>query len=850
MPLADADLPTNEDARLAALRSFAIVDTPPEPTYDDLALLAARACMTPFALVSFVDRDYEWFKARFGVEVARAPRGAFCSHAILEPERVFVVEDARGDRRFVSNPFVVGPPRVRFYAGAPIVTPHGEALGTVCVLDVVPRSLDASAQASLFALARRAAESLGQRRERLSMTPASRNGVELMKILLEGGDVGLWDLHVPSDTWTINAREQVLLGYPSGPMPAALKDWRTVVDRDDHRKILEAMHAHVAGEAPYFEITHQLRHRDGYWIWVLSRAVVVERDGANRPVRIVGTHLDITASYWDEDEPRRTAERLEFALSSGDLGLWDWQLETGQVVRNKQWARMLGDAPGSVEATGGLWQSHVHPEDLAGSRTEMERHLSGEIPMYQAEVRMRHADGHWVWVLDRAKVVERDDIGRPKRVVGTSLDVTERKNGELALERTRVLLERTGRLAHVGGWELEVATMTVTWSEEAYRIHDLEPGQPVSLDFALSFYSEASRAAIVAAIQTTIDDGTPWDFEHPLVTASGRAIWVRAIGMVESVDGKPVRLFGVVQDVSERKQADLRIREAEERLRGITDKVPAMIAELDIEGRFRFCNETYRTWLGIDPDAVIDRPMSEVVSAEYLDGRLEHVREAASGRQVSFEETLDLATGRRTLHTTYLPHLDGDGTVAGIYALTSDITELKATQQKLDALARIDPLTGLANRRQFEELLDGAMARTRRSGQPMATIYLDVDRFKSINDTYGHAGGDAVLVEFAARLKATMRETDVVARHAGDEFVVVLEGIADEHEALAVAAKIVDAMRAEFRFEDYSLRVTTSVGVALFDGGLQDMASLMSGADRALYEAKSRGRDQVVLATR
>jgi diguanylate cyclase (GGDEF)-like protein/PAS domain S-box-containing protein len=306
--------------------------------------------------------------------------------------------------------------------------------------------------------------------------------------------------------------------------------------------------------------------------------------------------------------------------------------------------------------------------------------------------------------------------------------------------------------------------------------------------------------------------------------------------------------FALTLDIADRKKAERRIDETEGRLHGIADNVPALIAEFDPEGRFRFCNEIYRTWLGVDPQEVLGQRMEDVVSHEYWEGRREQFAAALAGQRMSFEQAVLLPIGRRCLQTTYVPHFDADGDVAGVYALTLDITELKDVQQRLDALARIDALTGLANRRAFEERLVSGMARTRRTGVPLAVLYLDIDHFKNINDSLGHAGGDAVLVEFARRLRRAVRETDVVARYAGDEFVVALEGVADETEALAVASKVLAAVRAEFDVVGRLLSVTTSVGVALFAGGLHDASTLLSRADRALYSAKSGGRDQVAVA--
>ena len=136
--------PPNEDARLAALRSFHILDTPAEKTFDDLVRLASYICQSPVAMVSFVDRDRQWFKAKVGVEIQQTSRDmAFCAHAILCPEDLLIVPDASKDERFFDNPLVTDAPKVRFYAGAPLVTEGGYPLGTLCVVDHMPKELDA-----------------------------------------------------------------------------------------------------------------------------------------------------------------------------------------------------------------------------------------------------------------------------------------------------------------------------------------------------------------------------------------------------------------------------------------------------------------------------------------------------------------------------------------------------------------------------------------------------------------------------------------------------------------------------------------------------------------------------------
>ena len=177
--------------------------------------------------------------------------------------------------------------------------------------------------------------------------------------------------------------------------------------------------------------------------------------------------------------------------------------------------------------------------------------------------------------------------------------------------------------------------------------------------------------------------------------------------------------------------------------------------------------------------------------------------------------------------------------LAGTYA---DINERKIAEGRLRRLAEFDTLTGLPNRALFSDRLQQAMARAAR-GKLMALLFLDIDHFKTINDTLGHAAGDELLKTFAARMQGTVRESDTVARLAGDEFTIILEGVRDVDDAKMLAGKLVVALRQPIELAGRKVEVTASIGVSLNVAGESDDAALLRRADAALYEAKRRGRN-------
>lgn len=282
---------------------------------------------------------------------------------------------------------------------------------------------------------------------------------------------------------------------------------------------------------------------------------------------------------------------------------------------------------------------------------------------------------------------------------------------------------------------------------------------------------------------------------------------------------------------------------SEARLRLITDNVPALISRIGRDRRFRFNNKAYEHWLERPLHEITGERLDRIYTAEQYAQIAPHLDAAFDGQTTTFE----MDTGRRHVRATYVPEIDAEGRVESVFGLVDDITRIKRIEHELRTLAQFDPLTGLPNRRRFEERLQDAIARAERSGQTLALMFLDIDRFKGINDSLGHKAGDQVLQVFAARLSASVRQTDTVARLAGDEFVIVLEGLAGDdavHQAESVARKIIASMEPALEIEGVALSISTSIGIALAAAGADADAgaALLQRADAALYAAKRAGR--------
>lgn len=321
------------------------------------------------------------------------------------------------------------------------------------------------------------------------------------------------------------------------------------------------------------------------------------------------------------------------------------------------------------------------------------------------------------------------------------------------------------------------------------------------------------------------------------------------VDMVPDVapDGSIPGFYMMSMDITERKNAELAQAGSERRLRLVADHLPVLIAAIDRKHRFLFVNAAFQHWLGVDPATLPGRPLRDGVGERSYQALQPWLERALQGEVVTYE-----AVGRRNgepaiYETTLVPEVAPDGSVPAVYALSSDVTRSRANEQELTRLAQRDTLTGLANRRLFDAVLAHAIERARRQRCGIALAFLDVDRFKSINDSRGHAAGDQVLKEFATRLSAAVRASDTVARLAGDEFVIVFEQLIHQEEAHTLANKILAAVRKPMLLESGALDVTTSIGLALHAADGENAESLMARADAVLYEAKRRGRNGYVL---
>ena len=612
--------------------------------------------------------------------------------------------------------------------------------------------------------------------------------------------------------------------------------WQQLTHPDDLEADQHLIDQLLRGDVDHYRIRKRFLRPDGATNWGDLFMSCTRNDD--------GTIVDLIAQVSDINELLVKSAYLEAAAQAGVVGVWDWDVVRNVLTWDPVMLELYGLRIETFRGTYEAWSSALHPDDAATVQADMDAALAGQ-KEYCPRFRILWPDGS-VHVIQARSKVTFSDTGEPIRMIGVNYDVTELVQREQELQQQRDLF-----LGTINSLVDPHLVLDVQWQDEhPFVVSEANPaaarffrrpeplllGLPVEQivhpDLGQQFVSQLK--AVLEKGQPLIADDSPLlsGPENPELSVDLRAVRV----------GDHVSIS--FRDISSRKQAVAKLQESEERFRLLAENVTDVVCILQA-GRFKWIAPGLSRLLGWSPSHWQGRRLEDLCHPD--DVELARTAQADVDRGRRRNDRLRIGDDQNIWHWIELhagPYRRSDGEQVGsVLSLRLVDREVQA-EAELDRRARYDPLTSLLNRNEVFERIEALAHRQRHGDRSMALMFCDIDHFKEINDSHGHAGGDAVLQALAMRLQEQVRAGDLVGRIGGDELLVVLDGVDDLEQALQFAERLHQNVRQPLTLATGVLTPTLSIGVTLV-GADELMDGVVARADAAMYQAKKAGRDRV-----
>ncbi|GAB4036096.1 response regulator [Spirosoma gilvum] len=651
--------PLNEDKRLEALHRYQILDTLPEEAFDRLTELASLICQTPISLVSLIDKDRQWFKAKVGLDMDETSRDvAFCRYAILD-SYLFEVEDARLDDRFKENPLVLENPNIRFYAGYPMTDPDGHALGTLCVLDRTPRKLTDEQQKALKLLGEMAIALIVEHRQKQELIYFENLFTLSNDLIFVAGTDGFLKKINPAFRQVLGWSEDYLLN-------TSLFD---LVHPDDRLAAQREINQLAAGK-PTLNFTYRFRCQDNTYRHLQWVATPESATGY-----LFAIARDVTEEKQKEIRLFQSETKFRSFFENSQGLMCTHALDGTFLSVNTAGANALGYSPDEI--VGRRLQDIVPNDQHEGLEAYLKSiQKAGKV---SGIMHTRHKNGSLhIWLF--TNILENELTGEPY-VIGNAIDITRRHQLEVDLKTTKQKLEQTNEVARIGTWEADMIQKTMHWSAVTKAIHDVPDDYAPLIDTGETFFRGKNYDLIVSAVDRAIDEGAPFDIELQIVTALEREIWVRVVGTPEFENGLCKRVYGAFQDIDDKKKAEQALINEKLRLAAFVEHAPAAVAMFDRNVNYLAVSkrwmEDYRLI-----DSVIGLSHYDVFPGlpDKWKGVFDRCINGSVERQDEYVWRPEGWNHDQYLCWEVRPWYQFDGSIGGVMMYTQDITE--ACQQR------------------------------------------------------------------------------------------------------------------------------------------------------------------------
>lgn len=698
---------------------------------------------------------------------------------------------------------------------------------------------------------------------------AYQSQVERLDMVIRGTNAGIWDWNIQTGKTIFNERWAEIIGYHLDELqPISIETWISNTHPDDLEESNRLIQDHLEGKTEFYECECRMKHRDGHWVWVLDRGKVMERDEEGKPVRMTGTHIDITARKEaeiarkeNEERLRQDDEKLRRILQTSLDGFFIVNDKGAFSEVNRAYSEMIGY---SQEECVGLSLADV---EIVESPEETEKHIQYIIEHGADRFETKHKRKDGVVIdIEVSTTMLVSDAG--VFFATFCRDVTEQRRIEKALFENNQMMESFFNQS-LDGFFFMMSDEPVEWNESVDK--------EVALEYLFSHQRITKiNDAMLIQYRATEDDFIglrPIDFfEHD--QAHGKDVWRTMLDQgalhletderrfdgeqmwiegdyvcLYDVEGRFTGHFGIQRDVTREKEALESLKREEEKFRQLAENIDEVFW-LRTENEMIYINPAYEKIWGRSVAMLYQRPDSfmDAVHPDDIDAVKKEFIQNNPGFNMQYrivrpDETVRWIWARSFAVT------DDDGNVTRTAGIAVDITERKEFEEKLRQISIKDPLTDIYNRRHIFERLEAMISRHERTQEALTLAILDIDFFKNVNDTYGHLAGDAVLKQFASTIRKGIRDYDLLGRYGGEEFIIIFPTT-----DCTCARDIVERLRVTIEespviYEDKEISYTFSGGIAgkgMITDGLT-AEKLMEIADRNLYRAKERGRNRIVL---
>jgi diguanylate cyclase len=496
------------------------------------------------------------------------------------------------------------------------------------------------------------------------------------------------------------------------------------------------------------------------------------------------------------------------------------------------------------------WENALHPDDRLSAIAAKDRMIANQEDT-RDNYRIIRPDGAIAWV--SSHFVPLRVRGALMGYVGVIADITHEHELRAELKHSQELLQNITNsvpalVAYIDEQEI------YRFANDTYARWYGSGGAPYVGQRVRDFLGEAHYPRVKPYIDRALS-GEAVSFETSRVSDDGKKL-SRQVSFTPNIDaeGRVVGFFSLIIDLSERKEMEQRLFDAKEKLQVTLDALGDAVITTDADGHIDYMNQRAHEVLERSLDEIRGLPVDQVLIVVDGAGK---PSATSLARAITESRTVDMLQPRKLLLADGLvldiedvasPLRDGLGKVVGGVLVIRDVSVAQAVADRLRQVAEHDPLTRLPNRLFFEDRARSMLDQSASTGEHMALLYIDVDGFKGVNDTFGHHAGDALLLEVARRLKASVRDQDVVCRLGGDEFVVLLPHVSQQEAAQVVASKVLASANLPYIWQGHTLAVTLSVGISVYPFHGEELGALLRSADSALYEAKKAGKNRSAIA--